>query len=121
MEKDISSAKTWDEVYGEGANALEAHTEAKAFIPDMDDDQLRKLAREKLSMALQAIDPVKQPELTKKLSAEVKDRLDGKPAQSITSTVHSTVAMLVANVKTDDMLLARIKQDLLDGKLAINS
>lgn len=114
------AAKTWDEIYGDKANALEGATAAKEFIPNLDDDALRSLAREKLSMALQAIDPVKQPELTKKLSAEVKDRLDGKPAQSITSTVNSTVAMLVANVKTDDALLARIKQDLISGKLAIN-
>ena len=61
-----------------------AKPEGKTFIPDMTDDQLRKLAREKLSGALQAVDAVLQPELTRKLCAELMDRLDGKPAQAMT-------------------------------------
>lgn len=61
------------------------------YIPNLSDDQLRKLSREKLSQALQAIDPTNQPALTQKLSAEVLDRLDGKPGQSVT---------LDANIRT---------------------
>lgn len=50
-------------------------------IPSLSDDDLRSIAREKLSQAIQTIDPVKQPELTRKLCAELMDRLDGKPVQ----------------------------------------
>lgn len=67
----------------------------KGFIPDMDDAQLRKLAREKLSGALQAIDPLLQPELTRKLCAELMDRLDGKPAQAV--TLDATVRNITVN------------------------
>ncbi len=73
----------------------------KTFIPDLSDDELRKLAREKLSEALQAIDPATQPGMTRALCAEVKDRLDGKPAQSInmdatlkTITVNATIEIM---------------------------
>lgn len=70
------------------------HTAAK-FIPDMDDAQLRKLSREKLSEALQAIDPVQQPGMTKALCAEMKDRLDGKAAQSV--QLDATVRQVIVN------------------------
>lgn len=57
------------------------------FTPvDLTDDELRTLAIKKLSIALQAIDPVLQPEMTRKLCAEVKDRLDGKPGQAVELT-----------------------------------
>ncbi len=60
---------------------LVVQTKAGSFLPNLTDDELRTLAREKLSQALQAVDPVTQPELTRKIAAEVKDRLDGKPMQ----------------------------------------
>lgn len=67
----------------------------KIFIANLSDDELRSLAREKLSEALQAIDAVAQPELTRKLCAEVKDRLDGKPAQAV--TLDATVRQVIVN------------------------
>lgn len=70
-------------------------TEAKGFVADMTDDELRKLAREKLSKALQAIDAVNQPEMTRKLCAELMDRLDGKPGQAI--TMDATVRQVTVN------------------------
>jgi hypothetical protein len=78
------------------------------FIPDLSDDELRKLAREKLSEALQAINPRDQPELTRKLVAEVKDRLDGKPTQAI--DLHQkigivAIVMEAAKLKSIDPLL----------------
>lgn len=57
--------------------------EAKAFVEGLSDDELRKLAREQLSKALQYVDAVTQPEMTRKLCAELMDRLDGRPAQYI--------------------------------------
>ena len=57
----------------------------EVFTPlDLTDDDLRKLSKTKLSIALQAIDPIKAPEQTRKLVAELLDRLDGKPAQAVT-------------------------------------
>lgn len=69
-----------------------------SFIPDMDDAQLRKLAREKLSRALQGISPEDQPEMTRKLCAELMDRLDGKPGQAITMDAKISVVTVNANV-----------------------
>jgi len=76
----------------------------KAFIPDMDDEQLRKLAREKLSEALQAIDPVAQPAMTRVLCAEVKDRLDGKPSQAISMDATLRQITVTANIRFTDEL-----------------
>ena len=76
----------------------------KAFIPDMDDEQLRKLAREKLSEALQAIDPVAQPAMTRALCAEVKDRLDGKPSQAISMDATLRQITVTANIRFTDEL-----------------
>jgi hypothetical protein len=59
------------------------------YRPNLTDDDLRKLAREKLSEALQVVDPASQPELTRKLCAELMDRLDGKPSQVITQNIHN--------------------------------
>ncbi len=67
----------------------------KTFLPNLTDDELRTLAREKLSQALQAIDPTSQPELTRKLCAEVKDRLDGKPMQAM--SLDATVRTVTVN------------------------
>lgn len=106
------------ELLPKGTRATAPADSAHVFIPDMDDNQLRKLAREKLSQALQAIDPVAQPGMTKALCAEVKDRLDGKAVQAINQT--STVAMLVQSVQPDVELLKRIKADLLNGLLIDN-
>jgi hypothetical protein len=70
-------------------------SEQKTFIKDMSDDDLRKLAREQLSKALQAVDAVSQPEMTRKLCAELMDRLDGKPGQAI--TMDATVRQITVN------------------------
>ena len=75
-----------------------APSRVAAFIPDLSDDALRTLAREKLSEALQAIDPREQPELTRKLCAEVKDRLDGKPGQQITMDATLKTVNVIANI-----------------------
>jgi hypothetical protein len=71
----------------------------KAFIPDLTDDQLRKLAREQLSKALQHVDPIEQPEMTRKLCAELMDRLDGKPGQAITMDANLRVVTVNANIE----------------------
>lgn len=88
----------------------EPHSEAKPLIPDMTNDELRKLAREKLSMALQAVDPLEQPEMTRKLCAELMDRLDGKPMQQqvLDMTMKASVVSLHA---TDREILQQFLLD----------
>ena len=68
------------------------------FVPNLSDDELRLLTREKLSAALQAIDPVAQPGMTKALCAEMKDRLDGKPAQAVELTGKNGGAVEVKDI-----------------------
>lgn len=92
------ATKSWDEVYGNDAAHSEGSRSVSTFIPDLDDQSLRKLAREKLSEALQAIDPRAEPELTRKLCAEVKDRLDGKPGQQITMDATLKTVNVIANI-----------------------
>ena len=77
---------------------MPAQRNGKAFIAGMSDDELRSLAREKLSEALQFIDPATQPELTRKLCAEVKDRLDGRPAQQMVIDQNLNVVTVNAQI-----------------------
>jgi hypothetical protein len=78
---------------------LSASPQSSSFTPiNLTDDELRKLAIDKLSIALQAIDPVLQPEMTRKLAAEVKDRLDGKPGQQMTIDQNLNVVTVNAQI-----------------------
>lgn len=88
--------------YAMKGNRPKERQETRVFLPDLTDDQLRKLAREKLSEALQAIDAVQQPELTRKLCAEVKDRLDGKPAQSLQLDANVNMVTVNATIRFAD-------------------
>lgn len=85
-------------------------TEAKAFIPDLSDDELRKLAREQLSKALQHIDAVAQPEMTRKLCAELMDRLDGRPAQAM--TVDTTIKGAVEHIHNVELSAELLKEQI---------
>ncbi len=77
------------------ANPPKQSVTEKTQVKTLTDDELRKLAREKLSEALQVIDPRVQPEMTRKLCAELLDRLDGKPGQSV--TLDATVKQVIVN------------------------
>lgn len=57
------------------------------FIPDMTDDDLRKLARERLSEVLQCVKGSVQPDLAIRAVNAILDRLDGRPSQSVAMTV----------------------------------
>jgi hypothetical protein len=105
------AAKTWDEIYGDKAE----DKPVSSWIANLSEEQLCSIAIEKLSQAIQTIDATKAPDLAVRLSNAVLDRIKGKPAQSITSTVNTTMSMLISNVKTDDALIARIKADLIAG------
>ncbi len=86
----------------------------KAFVPDMSDDQLRKLAREQLSKALQHVDAVSQPEMTRKLCAELMDRLDGRPAQSVDVTGKIGIVQIVAQMgkREKNQLIDHVSHDI---------
>lgn len=60
-----------------------AQGEAKVFIEGLGDDELRKMAREKLSELLQAMDAKTSPSLLLSVAREIMDRLDGKPTQAV--------------------------------------
>ncbi len=93
-------------------NKQAVQAEVAQFIPNMTDDDLRKLAREKLSEALQAIDPRDEPELTRRLCAEVKDRLDGKPGQAV--TIDQTLRHITLNANVQ-FIPARSEKLIIDG------
>ena len=61
----------------------------KAFIPDLTDDQLRQMSREKLSELLQTMDSKTSPSLLLSVIRETMDRLDGKPTQSVNMKVEN--------------------------------
>lgn len=98
---------------GTAQKPLEAATEAKPVLAGLTDDELRNLSREKLSAALQVIDPTLQPEQTRKLCAELMDRLDGKPAQSV--QLDATVRAVTVNATirfADDKIIEHEPQDM---------
>lgn len=103
LQTDPRPEKTLDQLAAEINAAAMAKPDS---VADLTDDQLRKLAREKLSQALQAIDPTNQPEMTRKLCAELMDRLDGKPAQMQTLDIH-TKTEIVSISLTDQQILKK--------------
>lgn len=62
----------------------------KTLIKDMSKDDLRSLAIETISEALQSVNATLEPELAIKIANAALDRIDGKPGQAVTmvSTVN---------------------------------
>lgn len=90
-----------------------------SFIPNMSDDDLRKLARERLSEALQSVSAISQPEMTRKLCAELLDRLDGKPGQRIVVeqndlSVIERANWLIDNGYASEKLIQLMKSDVIE-------
>lgn len=94
--------------------ALEPSGGDVAYLPNLTDDELRKLAREKLSEALQAVSPSTQPELTRKLCAELMDRLDGKPGQSVTLDANIRTVTVNATIRFADEIHAPVDSNIID-------
>lgn len=81
---------------------------AKTVVRDLTDDQLRQMAREKLSELLQAIDAKTAPSLLLSVAREVLDRLEGKPTQRIEQKVeHSSKGR--AGEMTNEQLLMQLQ------------
>lgn len=94
-----------------------AQQSAKAFVAGIPLAELCELAQEKLSEALQAANPATDAPLILKIYAELKDRRDGKPAQTVTQTTDVTVNVKLSEHRARAMLEA---QQALDNLLLID-
>lgn len=84
--------KTISDAVREANSKPPAVSSAMEFVPWLSLDKLCDVAQEKLSQALQAIDPTPQnAEAIRKIYAELKDRRDGRPSQSIVQSVNVNV------------------------------
>lgn len=91
-------------------NPPKAGQEVREIVAGLSHDEIRQMAWEKLSEALQAVDARRYPDTAVRLSNAVLDRLDGKPVANVNL---NTTTMLVANTKADASLLKRIRQELI--------
>lgn len=71
--------------------------------PNMTDDELRLMAREKLSELLQSIDAAKQPSLLLTVAREVMDRIEGKPTQRIEQRVEHSSRGRVGEMSSNEL------------------
>ncbi len=86
-----------------------------AVMP-MTDDELRAMAKDKLSALLQSIDAKQSPSLLLSVAREVLDRLEGKPTQRIEQKVeHSSKGN--AGEMTNEQLLSLLRKASDAGKL----
>lgn len=72
-------------------------------LPNLSDDDLRHLAREKLSALLQSLDPKTSPSLLLSAVREVMDRLNGKPRQQIDTTLKGEMVTTIQIVRFSDL------------------
>lgn len=86
------------------------------YIPDLTDDDLRKLARERLSEVLQTVKGSIQPDLAIRAVNAVLDRLDGRPSQSVAMTVEDKG---ISKLSTDRLLALERELARLTGQDAI--
>lgn len=78
---------------------------AKIVKPGLTDEELRGMAREKLSELLQAIDARTAPSLLLSVAREVLDRLEGKPTQRIEQKVEHSSKGAATEMTNDQLLL----------------
>jgi len=75
---------------------------------NLSDDDLRTMAREKLSSLLQSIDPRTAPSLLLSVAREVMDRIEGKPTQRIEQKIEHS-GKLGSSELTNDQLIAALR------------
>lgn len=73
------------------------------------DDELRTMAKEKLSALLQSIDAKKSPSLLLSVAREVLDRLEGKPTQRIEQKVEHSSKSNANEMTNEQLMLALLK------------
>lgn len=86
-------------------NAAQSQAETR---PNLTDDELRAMAREKLSQLLQSIDAAKQPSLLLSVAREVMDRIEGKPTQRIEQKVEHS-SNLASSEMTNEQLIQQLR------------
>lgn len=86
----------------------------KDFIPNLTLDELHTLSQERLSEAIQFVDPKKDPELCRKLYAEIKDRRDGRPKQSMELTGKDGEPLSVRLLAAQQRLLKDITPNIIE-------
>lgn len=86
------------------------------FQKDMTDEDLKKLAKEKLSYLLQGVDAETSPSLLLSVCREIMDRIEGKPTQRIEQKVEHT-SKLASTEMTNDQLIAALRKAEADGLL----
>lgn len=99
------------------ANERDDETSTRPVIrPNLTDDELRTMAREKLSELLQAIDANKHPSLLLSVLRETMDRIEGRPTQRIEQKVEHS-SKLASSELTNQQLLAMLQQASIAGLL----
>ncbi len=78
--------------------------DAAPFTPGLTDDQLKTMAREKLSELLQGIDARTSPSLLLSVAREVMDRIEGKPTQRIEQSVDHRNTVVVSELSNDELM-----------------
>lgn len=88
--------------------------------PNLTDDELRLMAREKLSELLQSIDARAAPSLLLSVAREVMDRIEGKPTQRIEQKIEHSGKMGSAEL-TNEQLLLELRKAEAKGLLPSNT
>lgn len=86
-------------------NPPAAQQPATESFPNLSDDDLRHLAREKLSTLLQSLDPKTSPSLLLSVARELLDRIEGKPTQRIVQDIRTTRGQPVYDMTTEQLML----------------
>lgn len=93
-------------------NPPKVHLDASRKIAQgLSDEELRTMAREKLSELLQAIDARTAPSLLLSVVREVLDRLEGRPTQRIEQKVEHSSKGMVGEMTNEQLLAALRKAD----------
>ncbi len=88
----------------------------KANVRNLNDDELRTMAREKLSELLQSIDPQTSPSLLLSVAREVMDRIEGRPTQRIEQKIEHS-GKTGASELTNEQLINALRRANVAGLL----
>lgn len=75
----------------------------------LSDEELRTMAKEKLSALLQSIDAKQSPSLLLSVAREVLDRLEGKPTQRIEQKVEHSSKSNANEMTNEQLMLALLR------------
>ena len=97
--------------YRNAGGMLHQLPKSEVATRNLSDDELRKMAKEKLSVLLQGIDPLASPSLLLSVAREVLDRLEGKATQRIEQKIEHSGKMQSAELSNDQLILALRKAE----------